>query len=838
LFPELHFSSTRGHHEVHPQLLAFVQTHSLDIFRQLFDGRTIGYGVSQGSSATTQTKVLTSEEYRRHLNGDGSDESWSLGINPLRDDNSVAFGAIDFDAMDLQDTEASTLIRQADELKLPLVWTRSRSGSLHGWLFLTETADAASVRQLLTSFGRRLGWCEREGASSKAQGDRFFEIFPKHDSLPDDKPGNWIRLPWPGGDRAQGRRGEGRLGQTMSFTKWLMHAMQHRVTTAQLDELLKAVPTSGPGPASARPDDRDAKATGELVDLPMSFPGADRAAESRFPISAVAALLTALPSDDAIGRDTWLRVGMGLHHEYAGTPDEAAALACYDEWSATAGSPPYQGPPDIEATWRGFRRDADAKRPPVTIASTLARARAHGWVPPNLRTELAELNRRWALVLCGGNAILETPPSGEPRFHDIRRWKPYMSNRRAIDPETGKMAPLVNIWMKWLGRRSYHGVVFDPTLPPWSGVTSPNGNQADQDFNLWPGLALEPSREGSCELFLDHLRIVVCRGDDALYGWLLQWLAHVVQQPTRLAGTAVAFRGAQGAGKSLVGEVMGEIVGASLYAKVSKPDELTGRFNAHQQGRVLLQVEEGFWAGDKKAEGALKHMITSPTVRIEPKFVDSFEIPNYARLIVTSNKDWVVPAAFGERRFAVLDVSNARANDLAYFRALREQMFEAGGCARFLHYLLCEVTIDWDAIRRPPATPALLEQQLEALEPEDTWLLDILARGELPGDFSGDGQVPKSELQANFRQFMRGCGRGLRASDARLGKYLHKRLGELVRSDRASRADVARQRPYVYAFASLAECRDAFAAGLALTPEWSDVQRWQAPEALVDLGEV
>jgi hypothetical protein len=47
-----------------------------------------------------------------------------------------------------------------------------------------------------------------------------------------------------------------------------------------------------------------------------------------------------------------------------------------------------------------------------------------------------------------------------------------------------------------------------------------------------------------------------------------------------------------------VGEVMGEIVGASLYAKVSKPDELMGHFNAHQQGRLLVQVEEGFWAGD------------------------------------------------------------------------------------------------------------------------------------------------------------------------------------------------------------------------------------------------
>ncbi len=134
----------------------------------------------------------------------------------------------------------------------------------------------------------------------------------------------------------------------------------------------------------------------------------------------------------------------------------------------------------------------------------------------------------------------------------------------------------------------------------------------------------------------------------------------------------------------------------------------------------MLQVEEGFWAGDKKAEGALKHMITSDKVLVEPKYVDAFEVANYARLLVTSNNEWIVPAGFGERRFAVLDADDARANDLAYFAALRRELFEDGGCARFLKYLLEDVRIDFQTLRRPPATPALLEQQLESLEPDRT----------------------------------------------------------------------------------------------------------------------
>ena len=213
------------------------------------------------------------------------------------------------------------------------------------------------------------------------------------------------------------------------------------------------------------------------------------------------------------------------------------------------------------------------------------------------------------------------------------------------------------------------------------------------------------------DLFLAHLLTLVCRGNQELFQWLVQWLAHMVQRPEELAGTAVALRGPQGSGKTLVGEVMKVILGDRLYTKVSRPEELTGRFNAHHYGRVLIQVEEGFWAGDKRAEGALKDMITAPTRQIERKFMDPIELPNYGRFLITSNNAWVVPAGHGERRFAVFDVDGARANDFEYFGALREQMFEAGGCARFYHYLLNEVVIDWELIRRPPSTRALLDQQ-------------------------------------------------------------------------------------------------------------------------------
>ncbi len=64
---------------------------------------------------------------------------------------------------------------------------------------------------------------------------------------------------------------------------------------------------------------------------------------------------------------------------------------------------------------------------------------------------------------------------------------------------------------------------------------------------------------------------------------------------------------------------------------------------------VVLGVEEGFWAGDRRAEAKLRDMITSPTMNLEQKGVDSIEIANHIHIIVTSNERWVVPIAFDDR---------------------------------------------------------------------------------------------------------------------------------------------------------------------------------------------
>ena len=48
------------------------------------------------------------------------------------------------------------------------------------------------------------------------------------------------------------------------------------------------------------------------------------------------------------------------------------------------------------------------------------------------------------------------------------------------------------------------------------------------------------------------------------------------------------------------------------------------RFNQHLKDALLVFVDEGFWAGDKTAEGILKGMVTEKYFMCEPKGKDAF----------------------------------------------------------------------------------------------------------------------------------------------------------------------------------------------------------------------
>ena len=162
-------------------------------FKAIFSGLDIAHGTykiertrgdgKQDGRGIVIRKPPTDDLWQKHLDG----VEPSLGIIPIRADNTCIWGCIDIDQYPL---DHKGLIEKIRSLKLPLVVCRSKSGGAHAFLFTKEPVPAGSMQDCLKACAALLGESGRE-------------IFPKQSEILVDKgdTGNFLNLPYfAGGD--------------------------------------------------------------------------------------------------------------------------------------------------------------------------------------------------------------------------------------------------------------------------------------------------------------------------------------------------------------------------------------------------------------------------------------------------------------------------------------------------------------------------------------------------------------------------------------------------------------------------------------------------------------
>jgi hypothetical protein len=427
--------------------------------------------------------------------------------------------------------------------------------------------------------------------------------------------------------------------------------------------------------------------------------------------------------------------------------------------------------------------------------------------------EIAELNKTYAVVFFGDRtAIMRQGKSADGRpdlnFMMVSHFETWMSNRvKLLSTPKGetKPVPLAKYWLQHPHRRQYDGVVFRP-LKEVAGY-----------FNLWTGFAVEP-RPGCCDKFLAHIRANVCGGREDLFSWVMGFFADIFQNPGDKKDTCLALRGKPGTGKTKVAEVFGSLLG-NHYISVSDPRYVTGRFNKHMLSCLLLVADEGFWAGDHTAAGKVRDLISGKKHPIELKGKEAEWVDNHLRLVVIGNADWIVPAQLDERRFAVLDVSEDHIQDHDFFAAIDEEMNNSGREA-LLHYLL-NYDLRKVNLRKIPNTAALTDQKIASLTLEQSWWLDILRRGELPGLFD-DCCCNSGILYQHYLDRTDKIGRSRKSIETALGMFLRKMVGTEL-TDRRSKDRKCRH----YTFPPLKECRQHFAKAMKANLAWDDQDKWE-----------
>jgi hypothetical protein len=171
------------------------------------DGKAIG-------KAQTLRGQPTDKIYQAHLDGAGG----GLGVIMLREDNTVFFGAIDYDVKTMDHKKAEERLR---ELDLPLVLCRSKSGGGHFYCFTSEPVPAAVMRARLEEWTAMLGMADTT------------EQFPKQaERYNDSDIGNWINLPYFDADKTN--RYAFRDGREIGLLEFLDYAESKRQTAEQM----------------------------------------------------------------------------------------------------------------------------------------------------------------------------------------------------------------------------------------------------------------------------------------------------------------------------------------------------------------------------------------------------------------------------------------------------------------------------------------------------------------------------------------------------------------------------------------------------------------------------
>ncbi|MCY2961817.1 MAG: DUF5906 domain-containing protein [Planctomycetota bacterium] len=343
---------------------------------------------------------------------------------------------------------------------------------------------------------------------------------------------------------------------------------------------------------------------------------------------------------------------------------------------------------------------------------------------------LSEINSRHASVIVGGSSRV-LRESWDPLFErrtveylHKEAFKDFWNTRRvAVPVAKGKVeeVPAGEWWFRHRLRRSYEDVNYAP------GVELPEGI-----YNLWQGLAVSPSDDGDCGLYLAHVREVICGGIEEHYDYLIRWMAYAVQRPGEPGHVAVVLRGLKGTGKGVFAWHFGRLWGRH-FVQITNPDHLT-KFNSLIEAASVVFLDEATRPNDKRHESILKGMVTEDTVKVERKGIDVVDRKNVLHLILASNDLSVVKATGDERRYFVLDVSDARRGQHVYFEAIERQML-SGGYGALLKMLLA-MDLSGFNVRRAPRTAALQDQVHRNLEPKDQWLLTLLLDGQLPNNVS------------------------------------------------------------------------------------------------------
>jgi len=206
------------------------------------------------------------------------------------------------------------------------------------------------------------------------------------------------------------------------------------------------------------------------------------------------------------------------------------------------------------------------------------------------------------------------------------------------------------------------------------------------EWNLFKGYGVTAT-QGSCELIRQHIKEVICAGDDVVYEAFLNLLAWQFQQVGKPSRIIVAIRSTeQQIGKSLLTEYLEKMLGVSYFYS-NDAANVFSKFNSQIRGKILVVLDEAVFAKDLKLAAIIKSTATAASIPSEEKFVKPILLPSGINILITTNEEHIAHIERSDARYWIITASPHKFGDTNYFLSVVDER-DNGGAEAFLWFLL------------------------------------------------------------------------------------------------------------------------------------------------------
>jgi hypothetical protein len=287
------------------------------------------------------------------------------------------------------------------------------------------------------------------------------------------------------------------------------------------------------------------------------------------------------------------------------------------------------------------------------------------------------------------------------------------------------------------------------------GVYPPNLECPKTHYNMWRPFEMENvtewvKKDNELAIIRAHIKIL-CDNDDIIFDYFEKWIAQMIQYPA-IKSICPTLISKQGAGKGTLLELLKKMLGSSKVFETAEPSrDVWGDFNGRMANTFLINLDELSKKETIESEGKIKSLITSPSLTINNKGVNQYDIQSFHRFLITTNKEEPINTSVDDRRNFIIRSSDELCGNKEYFISFYKMLDDVNVIKTCYEYFKSIPGMDRFGAIPIPKTEYQEDLKELSINPIEEWIKSFVT------DYDDDNMIPSYLCTDLFRMFKDWC---------------------------------------------------------------------------------